>query len=368
MNRYFATVTAGLERVAWSEIVARAAGARLLRFGHRVVFFETDRSPQILLGLRAVDDVLVFVGELTEIGATRAALPDLRDQVATFDLLAAAEVCRAVRPLPEQPSYAITASFVGSRTYSRYEIAAALAEGIETRSTWRYVENTPESHADHDLDLRVLLEGERGLVGLRLALQPLHRRPYKLASRPGSLKAPVAYALALLAGVAPGERVLDPCCGVGTIALEAARLSHPAPALASDMSREAVADARVNAAGSAFTPLLFVADATALPFPDASIDVVASNLPFGRQVATTGDLGAVYAAIVAEVARVLRPNGRAALLTDQNAAFMAALRAQPTLRLHAAHQISLFGLHPVIYLIETQNVTGLKAYHAAQPR
>lgn len=350
-THYFATVTAGLERIAWQECTRVLAGAKLLAFGHRVVQFAYAGPPHLLLSLRAVDDLFVYSGELTEIGTTRATLGDIRDQIAAYDLEQAATVSRNVRTFPDPPSYSITASFVGARTYSRYEIAAAVAAGVEERHDWRYVENTPEAHAPHDLDLRVMLEGERGLVGLRLADQPLHRRAYKQASRPGSLKAPVAYALALLAGITPGELVIDPCCGVGTIALEAARLAHPSAVLASDLSREALADARTNAASSPFVTLLFAADAAALPLADGAVDALVSNLPFGRQVVVSGDIQASYNAILAEIARVLRGNGRAVLLTDQTAACMSALRATPTLRLAAAHQISLFGLHPIIYVI-----------------
>ena len=75
-----------------------------------------------------------------------------------------------------------------------------------------------------ELDLRVLLEDDWALLGLRLGALPLHRRAYKVASRPGSLKPPVAYCLGLLAALAPGDVVLDPACGAGTILVEAAAL------------------------------------------------------------------------------------------------------------------------------------------------
>lgn len=349
-SHYFVTVTAGLERVAWLDL-ARLHASRLLEIGHRYVAFAHTGSPRPLLALRCVDDAFVSCGGMTSIGHTRTALETLRAQVADLHLEEALERLRTARVVPERPSFAITASFVGARNYSRYTIADALGAGIREHVGWEYVENTPEEHGTHDVHMRVLLEGERALVGLRLAERPLHRRPYKLASRPGSLKAPVAYAMALLAGVAPGQITLDPLCGVGTIALEAASLAWPTPVLASDLSRAAVADARQNAEGATYTPLLFSADATALPLPNASVDVVVSNLPFGRQVQVVGDLDASYAAIISECGRVLRPGGRVALLTDQGKAVMAALRTQSRLRLTGAHQISLFGLHPIIYVL-----------------
>ena len=289
-------------------------------------------------------------GTLAGIDHTRAALGRLQEEVGDLDLQTALESVRAVRAVPDVPSFAITASFVGARNYSRYDIAKALGAGVREHYGWTEVANTPERHDTHDIHIRVLLEGERALVGLRLADAPLHRRPYKLASRPGSLKAPVAYMMAQLAGIVPEQRVLDPLCGVGTIALEAATLAWPTPVLASDLSRAAVLDGRLNAEGVMQAPLLFAADASALPLPNASIDTVVSNLPFGRQVEMQSDIRAGYAAVITEITRVLRSGGRAVLLTDQGNALMATVHDQTTLRLAAAHQISLFGLHPIIYI------------------
>lgn len=351
VTRYFVTVTAGLEQVAWHECARVLPGVRLLGFAHRCVHVAYPGPAEHLLRLRSVDDVFVFIAELHAIGSTRAALPDLRDQVAACDLGPALAICRSVRPFADPPSYSITASFVGARTYSRYEIAHAVSQAIAGSYAWHYIENTPESHGEHDLDLRVILEGEEGLIGLRLGAHPLHRRPYKVVSRPGSLKASVAYAMAFLAELQPHELVLDPCCGVATIAIEAGRCVHPRAALASDLSSEAIKAAQTNVRASAFAPLLFQADATHLPLPNASIDVVLSNLPFGRQVAVEGELSANYSAILQELARILRPNGRAVLLTDGGSAFMQALQTTACLRLTAAHQISLFGAHPHIYLV-----------------
>jgi 23S rRNA G2445 N2-methylase RlmL len=351
-SQYFATVTAGLERVVWGDI-ARADGRRLRAIGHRLLRFAEVGPPHPLLALRSVDDVFAEAGALGGVGHTRAALDVIRAGVAALDLAGVAAVCRRLRPLPERPRFAVTASFVGARNYTRYAIADAIADAVAASQGWQPVPNTPEEHGPHDLHLRALLEGEELLLGARLAEQPLHRRPYKLASRPGSLKAPVAYCMALLAGVRPGLAALDPLCGVGTLALEAAQLARPAPVLASDLSAEAVLAARANAEGAAHSPLLLVADAARLPLRDGSVGAVLSNLPFGRQV-PLHDAPQLYAGVLAASAHVLRPGGRAALLTDQAEALLAAARAAGGLRLHEAHQISLFGLHPTIFVLVKQ--------------
>jgi tRNA G10 N-methylase Trm11 len=57
-------------------------------------------------------------------------------------------------------------------------------------------------------------------------------------------------------------------------------------------------------------------DATSLPLADASVDVIISNPPFGRQLAAPEEIGPLYRAMLASYQRVLKPGGRAVLLVS----------------------------------------------------
>jgi arsenite methyltransferase len=107
-----------------------------------------------------------------------------------------------------------------------------------------------------------------------------------------------------IAPILPGKTVLDIGCGAGMDLLLAARKAGPnGRALGIDMT-EAMRDrARACAATAGLTNVeVHCADATALPFPDASVDVVISN----------GVLNLVPEKdkAFAEIWRVLRPGGR----------------------------------------------------------
>ena len=372
-ERFFARVTAGLEQVAWQD-VERRTGARLEGFGHRRIDFSYAGPPAALLDLRGVDDVYAFVARLGGIDRARASLARLAKGLASVGFEPALATIRAARALGERPSFRVTSSHLGRRNYSRYDVEGALADALVDMLGWSFVPNAPDE-AEPDLDLRVLLEDDWALLGLRLGAAPLHRRAYKVASQPGSLKPPVAYCLALLAALAPGALTLDLACGAGTILVEAAALAPGGALIGVDVEPHAIELARENldAAGlaariaggdelatiphpPALAPapvaLLYHGDAAAAPLPARSVDAVITNLPWGKQVAAGDDLSALYAGVLGAVARALRPAGRAVLLTDQADLLLAALASRGELRLASSLPISLFGRHPTIFVVE----------------
>src|SRR6266508_2374809 len=79
-----------------------------------------------------------------------------------------------------------------------------------------------------------------------------------------------------LAGVEPGSRVLDVAAGYGEPALSAAKAAGPeGSVVATDISAEMIAFGRERAAAAGLGSIEFVeADASALAFPEASVDGV----------------------------------------------------------------------------------------------
>ena len=102
----------------------------------------------------------------------------------------------------------------------------------------------------------------------------------------------------------PGERVLDLGCGAGTDTLVAAQMVGPQGSVTGiDMTEEMLAKARSSVAELGATNVKLVAgEAEALPFPDASFDVVISN----GVIDLIPDKDAVFS----ELFRVLAPGGR----------------------------------------------------------
>jgi SAM-dependent methyltransferase len=123
---------------------------------------------------------------------------------------------------------------------------------------------------------------------------------------------PPAARLVRHARVKPGQRILDVGCGTGVVAITAARLG--AHAIGLDLTPALLERARWNADVAGVTVEWHEGDAEAIPFPDATCDVVVSQ--FGHMFAPRSDVA------VAEMLRVVRPGGTLAFSTWPPELFM----------------------------------------------
>jgi 23S rRNA G2445 N2-methylase RlmL len=196
------------------------------------------------------------------------------------------------------------------------------------------------------LEVWVHVAGERTFVGVRISGDDLAQRRYKSAHRPASLKPTVARALVELSQPRPGDVVLDPMCGAGTILRERADAGRARAILGGDVDADAVEAARTNTRRSASVAIW---DATRLPLPDRSVDVVVCNPPYGRRIGEIRGLDRLYARSTREMARVLRPDGRCVLLTGEPDTLFRAL--SPALRIVSKRRILLRGLPVVAFVM-----------------
>lgn len=322
--RLVARTVRGIEDVVAAEI--RTIG-RIDHIGHREVLFRCG-SPDAALALRTADDVFLVAAEVTGIGHTKA---DLR-------LLAEAAEAVDIPHLRSGNSTDVSASFLGRRNYTRYDVEDAVGPRLGTNYRTRRGGRVPPPGG---LSWRVTITGDRALLALRLADRPLHRRAYRVCSRPGSLHPPLAAAMVDLAAPHLGATLLDPFCGTGTIPIEAA--AEGLRVVAGDRDPTALAAAMTNAGTRRISWL--TADAASLPLADGSIDLVVTNPPWARQVTPTGELARHPDRFWRELRRVLHPEGRALLLLH-DADLGGAARAGLTVL--DRRPVSLSGRHPEV--------------------
>ena len=111
--------------------------------------------------------------------------------------------------------------------------------------------------------------------------------------------------LVKFAQVGAGQRVLDVACGTGVVAVTAALRGAKASGL--DLTPALLERANKNAKIAGVAVEFVEGDAEALPYPDASFDIVLSQ--YGHMFAPRP------AVVVKEMLRVLKPGGRIAFST-----------------------------------------------------
>jgi len=235
-----------------------------------LVFFRVRRGARFPLdGLRLAEDVFVAISE------ARAGPPDrvAASLVGRAGLERALSVRGAyVGHLSPAMTFRVIARVVDESPFKRTELRGAVERAIGAgRPRWRVADPA-------DLEVwAVEYRRARFVAGLRLSDRRLRQRGEGRArERHGALRPVTAAAMVRLAGTGPG-RLLDPCCGSGTIVQEA--LAAGWGAQGSDVDQEAVSVARANVADA----VIRRADALDLPHPDGAFDAVVTNLPFGRQ-------------------------------------------------------------------------------------
>jgi 23S rRNA G2445 N2-methylase RlmL len=130
--------------------------------------------------------------------------------------------------------------------------------------------------------------------------------------------------------------------------------------LGGDIDPERVDAARKNVrgsrkkpgAGDRSQPDIRQWDARQLPLETASVDKVATNLPFGKQLRGSETPAKLYPAVLAELQRVVRPGGRIVLLSSEYDLIKEEVRKLPRLTITTGYSVAVLGVWGRIYIID----------------
>jgi 23S rRNA G2445 N2-methylase RlmL len=310
----YAMVLPGLEPIAADEI-EQQLGGEVRRTGPGFVVFRVPEIDASLLRLRTTEDVFLYAWGTDKLTFRAADLESIRRWTAReVDWQHLLRLHHAVRPKPKgKPTYHLVTQMTGQHGYRRKDALQALARGLTGKfpESWRHAEENAA------IDVWLTIHGATAICGLRLSDRTMRHRAYKIEHLPASLRPTLAAAMVSMAELRPGQVVVDPMCGAGTILAETwaflKESRHPSTICGGDWDRQAVriAAANLRRLGQA---LLCRWDARRLPLPDASVDRIVSNPPFGKQIGRPEDIGPLYARMVREYDRVLKPKGQAVFL------------------------------------------------------
>ncbi len=317
-----ATAAFGLEAVVRREI--EALGYRIIKTEDGKVTFLGDERAVVRanLWLRSADRVLIRMGE--------------------FEAREFEELFQQIRALPWEEWIPLDGRFVvnGSSVKSKLSSVPACQSVAEKaiveklRETYA-VERFAKSGALYDI--KVSLLRDRATVTLDTTGEGLFKRGYKQRAVAAPIKETIAAAMVQLSFWKQGRILVDPCCGSGTIAIEAALLGRniapglsrtfaaqeweaieaglwkeektkafaaadwelPLEIYASDIDPQAVAAARENAveAGVEDAISFSVGDAAQLEAQGKEGGIIITNPPYGQRIGEQKEMDRLYAGL-----------------------------------------------------------------------
>lgn len=309
-----------------------------------LVQFNWRGDPLGLRQLGTVEDVFCWLADIPLTGKR----DDLTAIADLPDLTPALPIHRQFNGLPKgRTKYRVIVQAAMQQSHRRSQMQNALERALRHRfPKWRLVPDNA------NLEFWLQHTGGHARLGLRLTDRTTRHRTYKSANRPGSLRPTIARALALLTRPEDHDIFLDPMCGAGTIAIERALAGRYALIQGGDIDERAVADALENFGNRHKPREIFHWDARCLPLPDRSVNKIATNPPWGRQIGSRSELHAVYGSALAEIDRVLRPNGLVAILTSEWHALKTALAPTALTTIEHLKNIAVLGRRADIFVAQ----------------
>eukprot|EP00088_Acartia_fossae_P018880 TRINITY_DN20945_c0_g1_i6.p1 TRINITY_DN20945_c0_g1~~TRINITY_DN20945_c0_g1_i6.p1 ORF type:complete len:397 (+),score=62.27 TRINITY_DN20945_c0_g1_i6:43-1233(+) len=212
---------------------------------------------------------------------------------------------------------------------------------------------------DYDLEVVMNCDIDQVYVTIALTNKALFNRTL---SHLGflCLKPTVCACLVRFAKIEPGDVVLDPMCGGGSIPLEGSQMDTGGYFIGGEISPGGAERSRKNQTdistlhGLSKVPLMDAMQWDALHpcLRDNSVDVIISDLPFGKRSGSKADNRVLYPRTMNAMARLVRPStGRAVLLTqDKTSMFKTFGKIQKYWKLNRYFGINIGGLHGLIFL------------------
>ena len=189
----------------------------------------------------------------------------------------------------------------------------------------------------------------------RLTPRPLSARTWRVSDFPGALNATIAASMIRLSKPQPTDRLLNLMCGSGTLIVERLLIEGALVAIGCDTSVNALESAsqNINAAGLSSQVVLMHEDATRLPFPAQSFDVLVADFPWGHLIGNHAENQKMYPRLLIEAARVALPQARLVLITSEVRLFEQTLQTHAHLwQLQEMLKLDFKNLRPRIYVLQ----------------
>ncbi|NXM53278.1 THUM3 protein, partial [Illadopsis cleaveri] len=256
--------------------------------------------------------------------------------------------------------FRVTCNRAGDKhSFTSNEAARDFGGAVQEHFQWK------ADMTNFDVEVLLNIHNNEVVVGIALTEESLHRRNITHFG-PTTLRSTLAYGMLRLCDPQPTDIIVDPMCGTGAIPIEGAAEWPYCYHIAGDNSPQAVKRAannissllRKNESKDSSTALgvpldIIQWDICNLPLRTGSVDVVVTDMPFGKRIGSKKKNWDLYPACLMEMGRICTPGtGRAVLLTQDKKCFAKALsRVGHIWRRAQTVWVNVGGLHAAVYLL-----------------
>ncbi len=345
--KYYVTTIPGLEKISWSEISSKLNGIKLLSENDGKLLFSYDGSFKELINLRTINDIYIFIGSIPGLTRSRNSLGEIFRRVGSFNLDPCLRIHKEAHggKGKKNITFKVVSTMTGKHNFRRIDAQRSVELSLMRRYGWKLNLESPT------LEFRMDLEEDNFLFGLRLTDERIQKKEYKLSHVPASLQPPVAHCMALLSDPNPSDIFVDPMCGAGTIVIERALAGPYRYIIGGDKNIDSLNSAEINVDASRKDIHLVLWDALKMPLSDHTVDKVVCNAPFGKQTGEDIDYKPFYSSFFKEIKRVIKPGGKAVILTPEKGLMNKLISQHSKVSLEKIYPINLFGLKAYIFVI-----------------
>uniref|UniRef100_A0A667X687 THUMP domain containing 3 n=1 Tax=Myripristis murdjan TaxID=586833 RepID=A0A667X687_9TELE len=255
--------------------------------------------------------------------------------------------------------FRVTCSRAGDKhSFSSNEAARDFGGAVQEFFQWK------ADMTKFDIEVLLNIHNQEVVIGIALTEESLHRRTITHFG-PTTLRSTLCYGMLRLCKPQASDIILDPMCGTGAIPLEGALEFHNSFYIAGDNNDMAVSRTLNNIChiqkrreDKGSVPGLRIDtvqwDLCHLPVRTSSVDIIVTDMPFGKRMGSKKKNWDLYPSCLREMARVCRPgSGKAVLLTQDKKCFSKALSRMGGLwrKLHTVW-VNVGGLHAAVYLLK----------------
>ncbi|XP_056130870.1 THUMP domain-containing protein 3 isoform X1 [Lampris incognitus] len=263
------------------------------------------------------------------------------------------------QPEAKPIKFRVTCSRAGDKhSFSSNEAARDFGGAVEELFHWK------ADMTKFDIEVLLNIHNEEVVIGIALTEESLHRRNITHFG-PTTLRSTLCYGMLRLCKPQTSDIILDPMCGTGAIPLEGALEFSDSFYIAGDNNDMAInrtvnnichiekrRDDKGSVAGLPIDSVQW--DLSHLPVRTSSVDIIITDMPFGKRMGSRKKNWDLYPSCLREMARVCKPgSGKAVLLTQDKKCFAKAISRMGGLwrKLHTVW-VNVGGLHAGVYLLK----------------